>query len=86
MALRIRLQRCGTKHVPTYRLVVAEQASRRDGKFVENVGYYNPKAAGKELPYKLDIERIDYWTSVGAKPTDTVKALIKRAKRDAVSA
>ncbi|MBO6103344.1 MAG: 30S ribosomal protein S16 [Opitutales bacterium] len=86
MALRIRLQRHGSKNQPTYRMVVAEQQSRRDGKFVEILGYYNPKACGNEPEYKLDIERVDYWTGVGAQLSDTAKALVKRAKKAAANA
>ena len=86
MALKIRLQRHGATHAPTYRVVVAESASRRDGKFVENLGYYNPKARGQELEFKLDVDRVDYWVSVGAQLSDTAKALVKRAKKEAVSA
>lgn len=81
MALRIRLQRHGATHTPTYRLVVAEQSSRRDGKFVENLGFYNPKACGQEVEFDLNIERIDYWTGVGAQLSDTAKSLVKRAKK-----
>ena len=86
MALRIRLQRHGSTHNPTYRVVVAEQASRRDGKFVENLGYYNPKARGKEIELNLDLDRVDHWTGVGAQLSDTAKALVKRAKKSAANA
>ncbi|MBR4597587.1 MAG: 30S ribosomal protein S16 [Opitutales bacterium] len=86
MALRIRLQRHGSTHNPTYRVVVAEQASRRDGKFVENLGYYNPKARGKEIELNLALDRVDYWTGVGAQLSDTAKALVKRAKKSAANA
>lgn len=86
MALRIRLQRHGSTHNPTYRVVVAEQKSRRDGKFVEVVGFYNPKACGGEPEYKIDVERVDYWTSVGAQLSDTAKALVKRVKKASANA
>lgn len=85
MALRIRLQRHGSTHAPTYRMVVAEKVARRDGKFVENLGYYNPKARGQETEFKLDLDRVDYWTSVGAQLSDTAKSLVKRAKKASVS-
>ena len=81
MALRIRLQRHGAIHAPTYRVVVAEQSKKRDGRFVEVLGHYNPKAKGKELECKLDLDRINYWVGVGAQPTDTVKSIIKRAAK-----
>lgn len=82
MALKIRLQRHGTKHAPTYRMVVAESSARRDGKFVENLGFYNPKAKGQEIEYKLNLERVDYWTGVGAQLSDTAKSLVKRARKE----
>ena len=86
MALKIRLQRTGAAHKPIYRIVVAESASRRDGKFVETIGTYNPSPRGQEVLSKINIERADYWVSVGAKPTDTVKALIKKAKAESANA
>lgn len=81
MALKIRLQRGGSAHNAVYRIVVAESASRRDGRFVENVGTYAPKARGKDQPCTLKLDRIDYWLSVGAKPTDTVKSLIRAERK-----
>lgn len=80
MALKIKLQRAGATHNPIFRVVVAEARGRRDGRFVEKLGTYSPKQKGdKELA--LDVERADYWTSVGAVPTDTVAALIKKARK-----
>ncbi len=86
MALKIRLQRHGSTHNPVYRVVVAESAARRDGKFVETIGMYNPSPRGKDIDSKLDLARADYWVSVGAQPSDTVKALIKKAKAAAANA
>lgn len=86
MALKIRLQRHGSTHNPVYRVVVAESAARRDGKFVETIGMYNPSPRGKDIDSKLDLARADYWVSVGAQPSDTVKALIKKAKASAANA
>lgn len=83
MALKIRLSRFGTKNDPHYRVVVAEARSRRDGDAVEQIGAYNPRAKGNTLTIKLD--RVDYWMSKGAKPSDTLNALIKRAKRSAAA-
>ena len=83
MALKIRLSRFGTKNEPHYRVVVAEARSRRDGDAVEQLGAYNPRSKGNPLTIKLD--RVDYWLSKGAKPSDTLHALIKRAKRAAVA-
>ena len=82
MALKIRLQRGGTSHRPRYRVVVAEASSRRDGRFVEIVGQYNPQARGQEVELNLKLDRIDYWSSVGAKPTDTARTLINRYRRE----
>ncbi len=80
MALKIRLQRHGSTHNPMYRVVVAESTARRDGKFVETIGSYNPSPKGKDVPFNINVERADYWLSVGAQPTDTAKSLIKKAK------
>ena len=82
MALRIRLQRGGTTHNPVYRIVVAENTSPRDGRFVEILGTYAPKARGKDPEYRIKLERVEYWQSVGAKVTDTVKAIVKRARKE----
>ncbi len=78
--LRIRLQRFGTKNEPTYRLVVAEQHIRRDGRFVEVLGHYNPSARGKAAPLVINVERVDHWIKLGAQPSDTAKSLVKRAR------
>jgi small subunit ribosomal protein S16 len=81
MALKIRLSRFGAIHRPVYRFVVAEARARRDGRAVEQIGTYQPKVS--DVPLKLDLERVDYWMSHGAVPTDTVKSLIKRARKAA---
>ena len=86
MALKIRLQRHGSTHNPVYRVVVAESSARRDGKIVETIGMYNSSPRGKDIASKIDIARADYWLSVGAQPSDTVKALIKQAKAAAANA
>lgn len=83
MALKIRLQRKGTRHAPVYRMVVAESTSGRDGRFVEILGTYAPQARGQDQEHVLKLDRIDYWVSVGAKPTDTAKDLIKKARKAA---
>jgi len=67
--------RMGAKGKPYYRLVVKEKRSKRDGKYLENVGTYNPMIDPAEV--KLNHKRIQYWIGVGAQPTDTVKSLIK---------
>lgn len=75
MAVKIRLARHGAKKKPFYRIVVADSESPRDGRFIETVGTYDPV----QQPAAIDIkkERLDYWLSQGAKPTDTVRNLIK---------
>ena len=84
MALKIRLTKVGSVHQPLYRVVVAEARSRRDGDAVENLGTYTPKTKGN--PIKLKLDRVDYWLSKGALPTDTMHAMIKKARRAATAA
>jgi small subunit ribosomal protein S16 len=79
MALKIRLTRVGTTHQPHYRVVVAEARSRRDGDPVEVIGTYDPRTKGKQINLKLD--RVDYWLSKGALPSDTLNSMIKKARR-----
>ena len=74
--VKIRLKRTGKKNAPCYRVVVADSRSPRDGKVIEIVGLYDPRLANESL--KMD--RIDYWLSNGAQPTDTVADIIRRAK------
>ena len=81
MAVRIRLRRVGTKNVPAYRIVVADGRSPRDGRFIENIGTYNPQRA--ENNFRVDLERAKYWVSKGAQPSDTVRSLLKKAERAA---
>ena len=78
----IRLARHGAKKRPFYHLTVADSRARRDGRFIERVGYYNPLARGAEQPLHLNQERIDYWLGVGARPTLRVKQLLKSARKD----
>ena len=75
----IRLARGGAKKRPFYNVVVADSRNRRDGRFIERVGYYNPIASGKETGLKLELERISYWKDRGAKLSDTVAMLVKRS-------
>ena len=81
MALKIRLTKVGSVHQPLYRVVVAEARSRRDGDAVENLGTYAPKTKGN--PIKLKLDRVDYWLSKGALPTNTMHSMIKKARRAA---
>ncbi len=76
MAVKIRLRRMGAKKSPFYRLVVADSRSPRDGKFIEEIGYYNPIKEPIEI--KIDEEKAKKWLEIGAKPSDTVKALFKK--------
>jgi small subunit ribosomal protein S16 len=85
MALKIRLQRHGASHRPFYRLVVTEATARRDGRFVEVLGTYEPQAKRATDELNLKVDRIDYWKSVGAKPTDTAASLIRKARREATA-
>ena len=77
--LAIRLMRMGAKKNPSYRVVVKEKLSKRDGAYVENVGFYNPTRNPAEV--RLDMERVHYWIERGAQPTDTVRQLIRRQAR-----
>ncbi len=84
MAVSIRLRREGTTNRPYYKVVVADSRSPRDGKFIEILGTYDPKKPDHNSTLKLD--RIDYWVSKGAQPSDTVRSLIKKNKKVAASA
>jgi len=85
MALTIRLSRIGAIHKPIYHVVVAEARSRRDGAPVEMLGTYSPRStAANALTLKVD--RVDYWISKGAKPSDTVNSLFKKARKAAAVA
>ena len=75
MAVKIRLKRMGSKKKPFYRIVVADSRAPRDGKFIEEIGYYNPLTESKEI--KVDAENVNTWIKNGAKPTDTVNRLFK---------
>ena len=75
----IRLRREGTTNTPYYKVVVTDQRSPRDGKFIEIIGNYDPKK--KDLNANIDLARADYWIGQGAKPSDTVRSLIKKIRR-----
>ena len=77
MAVKIRLRRTGAKKAPSYRVVVADSRYPRDGRFIEELGYYNPLTEPATI--KIDIEKAENWIKNGAQPTDTVKALLKKA-------
>lgn len=77
MATRIRLKRLGAKKKPFYRIVVADSRAPRDGRFIEEIGTYNPNVSPAEI--KVDAEKAQKWLSHGALPTDTVRSLFKKA-------
>ena len=76
MAVKIRLKRIGAKKTPFYRVVVADERSPRDGKFIEEIGYYNPLTDPADI--KIDAEKATKWIANGAQPTETVKSLLKK--------
>ncbi len=77
MAAKIKLTRVGAKKQPTYRVVIQEERSKRDGRFIENLGYYNPRTEPATIV--LNQERVNYWLGVGAQPTESVGQLLKTA-------
>ncbi len=77
----IRLARHGSKKNPFYHITVADRTAKRDGRFIERVGFYNPVAKGQAEELRVDLERIDYWLSVGALASDRVTRLIRRARQ-----
>ena len=79
MAVSIRLRREGSKNRPYYRVVVADSRGPRDGKFIEILGTYDPKLTGQNSSFS--VERAEYWMSKGARPSDTVRSLIKKQKK-----
>ena len=76
MAVKIRLRRMGAKKAPFYRVIVADERSPRDGKFIDEIGYYNPLKNPAEV--KIDAEKAQKWIDNGAQPTETVKSLLKK--------
>jgi len=74
----IRLSRTGAKKQPFYHIVVTDRRNRRDGRYIERVGFYNPVARGGADVLRLDRERIDHWLSTGAKPSEAVAKLMKK--------
>ncbi|MBT7163521.1 MAG: 30S ribosomal protein S16 [Victivallales bacterium] len=76
MAVKIRLRRTGKRNAPCHRIVVADGRSPRDGRFIECIGTYDPRAKAE----KIDLERADHWVSQGAQPSETVQAIMNRAR------
>ncbi len=81
MAVVIRLRREGNKNRPFYRIVVTDSRARRDGSYLEQVGTYDPKQEGEN--FKMDLGRVTDWMGKGAKPSETVASMIKKAKAKA---
>ena len=77
MAVKIRLRRMGAKKKPFYRIVVADSRAPRDGRSIEEIGYYNPNVNPAEI--KVDVEAAQKWLANGAQPSDTVRSLLKKA-------
>lgn len=77
MAVKIRLKRMGMKKMPFYRIVVADSRSPRDGRFIEEIGYYDPRQNPADV--KVDNDAAKKWLAVGAQPTDTVRSLLKKS-------
>src|SRR5437588_10599190 len=84
MAVKIRMKRVGTKNLPVFRIVVADGRSPRDGKFIEELGTYQPLRKGDN--FTMDLERVKYWLSKGAQPSETVASFIKKAGKSAAAA
>jgi small subunit ribosomal protein S16 len=84
MAVKIRMKRVGAKNAPVFRIVVADSRSPRDGKFIEEIGTYQPLKKGDN--FTVDLERAKYWLSKGAQPSDTVASFIKKATKAGAAA
>ena len=84
MAVKIRMKRVGARNAPFFRIVVADSRSPRDGKFIEELGSYQPLKKGDN--FTLNLDRAKYWISKGAQPSDTVASFIKKAGRMAAAA
>ena len=78
MAVKIRLKRLGSKKIPFYRVVVADERSPRDGRFIEEIGYYNPLTDPVDI--KINAEKATKWLNNGAQPTETVRSLLKKSE------
>ena len=77
----IRLARHGAKKKPFYHIVAADKRMPRDGRFIEKLGFFNPVASGQAEKLRMELERVEYWLSQGAQPSDRVKSLIKDARK-----
>lgn len=84
--VKIRLARGGAKKKPFYHIVAADIRSRRDGRSIERLGFFNPVARGKEEKLRLDLERVDHWVGNGAVMTDRVAALVRNLRKEQAAA
>jgi small subunit ribosomal protein S16 len=84
MAVRIRLKRIGAKNTPAYRIVVTDSRSPRDGRFIEEIGFYVPTK--RDHKYTINLERAKHWVGKGAQPSETVASMIKKATKAAAAA
>ncbi|HWU52905.1 MAG: 30S ribosomal protein S16 [Lysobacterales bacterium 69-70] len=84
--VKIRLSRGGAKGRPFYHIVVADERYARDGRSIERLGFFNPIAAGKEVPLELNVTRANEWIAKGAQPTEKVRALLKQAAKQVAAA
>ncbi len=82
----IRLSRGGAKKRPFYHVIVTDSRNRRDGRYIERLGFFNPVAVGKEVSLRLDLPRVQHWLGTGAKPTERVSHLIKQYAKNAPAA
>jgi small subunit ribosomal protein S16 len=78
----IRMARGGARNRPFYNVVVADSRMPRDGRFIERIGFYNPKAPEGEQNYRIALDRVEYWVGKGAQPSGAVRKLIKRGKSE----
>ncbi len=84
MAVKIRLRRTGSRNAACFRVVAADSRSPRDGRFIETLGWYDPKLEG--VNFKLKLDRVEFWRSQGAEVSDTVKSLLRRADKAGLTA
>ncbi|KGP63014.1 30S ribosomal protein S16 [Legionella norrlandica] len=82
----IRLSRAGAKKRPFYHMVVTDSRKRRDGNYIERIGYFNPVARGQEVKLHIDMDKINQWQKVGAKLSDRVRSLVKEYNKNSESA
>ncbi len=82
----IRLSRGGAKKRPFYHFIVTDSRNRRDGRYIERLGYYDPRGDDSDVSLRVDLERADYWISQGAQPSDRVRSLLKQYRKAAAAA